>query len=281
MDFTDKIRELRDAPIPIDDWKDRQVGENNGGPYKANYPLVAVEDDGSEDLVDVATHGLVSSDFYMDQFLKGDRYLQPALENGYLRTRAFARMSLSRRLSRADAFLRANGLFLFVASAWRHPAVQRIVTKDYASRYGADQARRMFAPAIEGQAPPPHATGAAFDLEVWSLETGQRLEMYFTANDKHIYNAYAMERLASSGASDPSFNTSLKNRRILYHLLCTKGVLFQDDDELFCNHPGEFWHFGWGDPLSAYLSRQPAARYGAAFPKPSVEQRDHHGTGQV
>lgn len=281
MRFTDTIRDLREEPIPIDDWKDSQVGDNNGGPYKANYPLIAVEDDGSEELVDVAAHGLVSSDFYMDQLLKGDRYLQPALDGGYLWSRAFARASHARLLARADTFLRANGLFLFIASAWRHPAVQRIITADYAASHGADQARRMFAPVIDGQAPPPHGTGAAFDLEIWSLESGCRLEMYYTLAEKHIYNAYAMERLALAHAGDPAFSTSLKNRRILYHSLCTKGVVFQNDDELFCNHPGEFWHFGLGDPLSAYLSRQRAARFGAAFPKSAQGPIDHHGTGQT
>jgi D-alanyl-D-alanine dipeptidase len=281
MNFTDTIRRLREEPIPIDDWKDHQVGENNGGPYKANYPLIPVEDDGREELVDVATHGLVSSDFYMDQLLKGDQYLRPALDSGYLWSRAFARASQARLLARADAFLRANGLFLFIASAWRHPAVQKIITADYAARYGADQARRMFAPVVDGQAPPPHATGAAFDLEIWSLDTGQRLEMYYIWADKHVYNAYAMERLARSSPADPAFSISLQNRRILYHVLCTKGVVFESDHELFCNHPGEFWHFGSGDPLSAFLSQQRAARYGAAFPRSTEGQRDHHGTGQA
>jgi len=269
MNFTSAIDVLRSTPIPIDTWKDIQIGENNGGPYKNNYPKMPVTDDGRDELIDVSSYGLVSSDFYMDQLLNGDRYLEPALADGYLWSRALARRFHTRLLARADAFLRANGLFLFVASAWRHPELQKLITADFATKHGADQARRMFAPAVAGQAPPPHSTGAAFDLEVWSLETGGRLEMYYTEGKRNIYNAYEMEKLAldTRRHSDETFVTSLYNRRILYHVLCTEGIVFKSDSELFSNHPGEFWHFGLGDPLSAYLSREPAARHGAIYPR--------------
>jgi D-alanyl-D-alanine dipeptidase len=127
----------------------------------------------------------------------------------------------------------------------------------------------MFAPVVDGQAPPPHSTGAAFDLEIWSLEIGCRLEMYYTEGGANVYNAYAMEKLALDGTrpGEEAFVTALCNRRILYHVLCTKGIVFESDSELFCNHPGEFWHFGIGDPLSAYLSREPAARFGIIYPR--------------
>lgn len=268
MSFARPIEELRSLPIPIDPWRDDQIGENNGGPYKNNYPKMTVKDDSSGELVDLSAYGLVSSDFYMDQLLRGDSYLRPAFYEGYLWSRALARPFHARLLARADAFLRANGLFLFVASAWRHPYLQELITADFAAKHGADQARRMFAPVLEGQAPPPHSTGAAFDLEIWSLETSSRLEMYYTDDGRNIYNAYAMEKLALDDGrrTDEAFSTSLRNRRILYHVLCTSGVVFSSSADLFCNHPGEFWHFGIGDPLSAYLSREPQARFGAALP---------------
>lgn len=273
MNFTPTIEELRSVPIPIDAWKDEQIGTNNGGPYKANYPLIPVHAESDQDVVDVSALGLVSSDYYLDQFLGGDHYLAPALAGGYLWSRAIARRLHAELLAKADVFLRQNGLFLFIASAWRHPDVQKIISAEFAAKHGADQARRMFAPVNDGHAPPPHATGAAFDLEIWSLETGRRLEMYYKFGDRNVYNAYDLERMAQTGfgSDDGAFVTSLRNRRILYHLLCTKGVVFERETDLFCNHPGEFWHFGNGDPLSAYLSREPAARYGAIFPRPQAQ----------
>ena len=269
MIFTREIDELRSTPIPIDPWKDLQIGENNGGPYKASYPLIRVSASEPDDLIDVSTAGLVSSDYYLDQLLLGDRYLEQALANGYLWSRAMARRFHAQLLAKADRFLRNNGLFLFVASAWRHPDLQKIITSEFAVKHGADQARRMFAPVTEGQAPPPHSTGAAFDLEIWSLDTGRRLEMYYIHEQHHVYNAYTLEKMALEHAEHTdAFITSLRNRRILYHVLCTLGVVFSRNEDLFCNHPGEFWHFGNGDPLSAYLSREPAARYGAIYPPP-------------
>ena len=267
--FTDAIRKLRSIPIPIDTWKNLQVGENNDGPYKQNYPTILVNQNLNESLVDVSMYGLVSSDFYMDQLIKGDHYLKSAFDNRYLWTRALARNTHARRLAEVDNFLRKNGLFLFIASAWRHPDLQSIITADYARKFGDEMARRMFAPAKPDKAPPPHSTGAAFDLEIWSLETGERLEMYYMDGSKNIYNAYLMERMAESGKHthlSDSFFTSLMNRRILFHVMCTKDIVFTNEQDLFCNHPGEFWHFGDGDPLSAYLSREATARYGAIYP---------------
>jgi len=75
MNFTAAIETLRCTPIPIDAWKDAQIGDNNGGPYKSSFPKIQVIDDGSDELIDVSVYGLVSSDYYMDQFLNGDRYL--------------------------------------------------------------------------------------------------------------------------------------------------------------------------------------------------------------
>jgi D-alanyl-D-alanine dipeptidase len=268
MTFTTSIQKLRETPIPVDTWKDSQVGEANDGPYKQNYPNITVDDKTNDALIDVSAYGLVNSDFYLDQLLRGDHYLKSAFDNRYLWSRALARRSHARRLAKVDTYLRQNGLFLFVASAWRHPDLQEIVTKQFAEQFGDEEARRMFAPVAANRAPPPHATGAAFDLEIWSLDSGCRLEMYYRMGDRNIYNAYALERMAVDNAlaRDATFLTSLMNRRILFHVMCTLNVVFTDEADLFCNHPGEFWHFGEGDPLSAYLSRQPNARYGAIYP---------------
>jgi hypothetical protein len=65
---------------------------------------------------------------------------------------------------------------------------------------------------------------------------------------------------------DQSFAEALQNRRILYHVLCTQGIVFDRQEDLFVEHPGEYWHFGDGDPLSAYLRREEFARCGLLEP---------------
>lgn len=271
MIFHTEIEQLRRLPIPVDPWRRDQVGDINDGPYKAQYPLLPVSESQPGVVVDVSSFGLVSSDFYLDQLMSGDDYLAVGLDERLFWTRALMRESHAKRLAKADSFLRARGLFLFVASGWRHPEVQQLVRKNYAVKHGEDAANCMFAPMQTGSSPPPHATGAAADLEVWSLETGKKLEMYYVLNGRQIYSSYRLEKLVVDTPSlleDTQLRESLMNRRILYHVLCSLGVVFNNEADLFCNHPGEFWHFGDGDPLSAYLSRQKAARYGLALPPP-------------
>jgi len=47
------------------------------------------------------------------------------------------------------------------------------------------------------------------------------------------------------------------NRRLLPLLLMEEG---------FAGHPGEWWHFSWGDQLWAALTETPQAHYGLAVP---------------
>jgi len=269
MIFHPEIEQLRNMPIPVDPWKRDQVGDINDGPYKEKYLLTPVSENIFGVVVDVSSYGIVSSDFYLDQLISGDDYLIPGLNKQLFWSRALMREHHAKRLAKVDAFLRARGLFLFVASGWRHPDVQQMVRNNYAATHGEVAANRMFAPTQTKGGPPPHSTGAAADLEIWSLESGKKLEMYLTHNGENIYSTYRLEKLVKDTPSlfeDAQPRESLMNRRILFHVLCTQGVVFNDDTDLFCNHPGEFWHFGDGDPLSAYLSQQPTARYGLAFP---------------
>lgn len=269
MLFHPDIEKLRQRPIPIDPWMNDQVGDVNDGPYKVLYPLMAVAEKTVGELVDISTYGIVSSDFYLDQLMLGDGYLTPGLEGQLFWPRALLRESHAKRLAEVDAYLRGRGLFLFVVSGWRHPDVQKLVHDNYAAKHGEVAASRMFAPMQPGSSPPPHATGAAVDIEIWSLESRKRLEMYCAINGEQIYSAYKLERMIAESPDllkDELVCDSVMNRRILFHVLCSQGVVFNEKKALFCNHPGEFWHFGDGDPLSAYLSRQQAAQYGLALP---------------
>lgn len=251
-----------------------QVGFENEGPYKSEYPKIRVRDN-LEPLVDISNFGLVSSDYYLTEYLSGRKFLQEAIDKGLLRSTAYLRKTHAQRLQKVDAFLRKNDLFLHVQSGWRHPQLQKLVKQQYEKEYGAESANRLFAPVLKDAAPPPHATGAAFDLEIRSLIDGQRQELYWTVNNKNIYGAYELEQLLKSNEalrSNPKVHEIVANRRILFHCLCSKGVVFQDDHDLFTPHPGECWHFGDGDPLSAYLRREGYARYGYINPHDQAGQ---------
>jgi D-alanyl-D-alanine dipeptidase len=267
---TSSIRRLRESPVPIDAWRLTQVGDTNDGPYKKGYQAIDVREEGANPLVDVSRYGLVSAELYLDRILDGDRQFKQAQEDGVLFSRALLREHHARRLVKADSYLRANGLFLYVRSGWRHPRVQRIAMDAFARREGPDAARRLFAEALPNAAPPPHSTGAAFDVELVQLDTGQHLPMCAVINAKEIFGLYRLEQLASADptlfAEGSALGEALRNRRVLFHVLCTVGVVFAQRKDLFAEHPGEFWHFGDGDPLSAYLRRESFARCGLLYP---------------
>lgn len=263
-----KLSDLRSTPLFFDDWMISQVGEENNGPYKGAYPNMPVEEC-KEPLVSVNDFGITGSDFYLGEYLSGKDYLKIAVENKLLHPVAYLRRSHVKRLQRVDKFLRESGLFIHIQSGWRHPLLQEAVIAEHARVSGQASARRMFAPVLEGAAPPPHATGAAFDLELRSLESGKRQEMYCRVDGKQIYGGHRLEILVHRRPrllNNEAIVTALENRRILFHCLCTIGVVFDRTEELFTPHPGECWHFGDGDPLSAFLRREKVARYGLAYP---------------
>lgn len=262
------LNELRKTPIEIDPWMLLQVGFDNDGPYKDEYQRIKVLDS-KEPLVNVSESGIVSSDFYLTEYLSGKKYLEEAVNKGLLKPFAYLRKSHTTRLQKVDNFLRRNGFFLHIQSGWRHPELQEIVIRQYAKEHGKSKARRLFAPVKEESAPPPHATGAAFDLEIRSLDDARRQELYWSHEDKNIYSASELELLVKNNPELLDLlelRNVLENRRVLYHCLCTKGIVFDDEKDLFTPHPGECWHFGDGDPLSAYLRKEKHARYGLINP---------------
>ena len=270
VQFPEFLEDLRQRPIPIDPWRAQQVGPRNDGPYKEGYQGMVVRDAGDEVLVDISTLGLLGGDFYLEKFFAGDDAFWPLVKARKLQARAFLRSTHARRLARVDRLLRRHDLFLFIRSAWRHPEVQALAKARLGETFGTDIAHRMCSSTGSGMAPPPHSTGAAFDLEIRSLASGQSLPMRARVRGAMVFGSYRLEeiyyRLDAAGRG-AELEETLRNRRLLYHLLATPGVVFDTAAEVFVAHPGEFWHFGDGDPLSSYLAREEYARYGVIFPE--------------
>jgi hypothetical protein len=96
-------------------------------------------------------------------------------------------------------------------------------------------------------------------LELWSLQINKPLSFSYPGDLIGFYELEMKNNLS------PIEKTKRDVRRILFHALTTSGICL-DERETFIIHPGEFWHFGSGDPLSAYLARQKFAKYGETKP---------------
>ena len=250
---------IRNIPIDIDPWAYEQVGKRNDGPFKDNYQYLRIEESG-ESVVDCSSFGLSSKDYYYSRFSSNKQMIS----EGLISKKVLLRESHAQRLARADQYYRKRGLLLHIVSGWRHPELQNIVKKEYAQKYGQERADRLFA-SVGRQVPPPHSTGAAFDVELRDINTKQKIDMDVFYENERIISLYWAEELMAYGKLDTKNSQAAMNRRILYHGLCTKGIIFERDDDFFVGHPGEYWHYGDGDVLSAYLKKEPYIRYNAVY----------------
>lgn len=251
-EFDDWAKELMETKPIINQWQLEQVGTKNEGPYRDGYQNMIVEECG-EQLVNCAEYGLVSKDYYINKFYDGlvnqDQTYLPLILERKLFPFAWLRESVVKKLVRADQLLRQHGLFLVVNSGWRHPDTQKQAIDKAATTMGTKDTERLFAKVIS-----PHSTGGAVDVELWSLQDkvlGKSLSFSFAGDEYGFYNYETSNNLNE--------NELIKRRvrRILYHVLTREGLTI---------HPGEFWHFGDGDPLSAYLSQNKFAKFGLIEP---------------
>ncbi|HIK08680.1 MAG TPA: M15 family metallopeptidase [Oscillatoriaceae cyanobacterium M33_DOE_052] len=103
-------------------------------------------------------------------------------------------------------------------------------------------------PSEDPKTPPPHSTGGAIDLTLTDA-TGIPIDMGSPVDEpspRSIPDYFA----ASSHPEAKRYHTS---RELLYQVMHSAG---------FARHPNEWWHFSWGDQMWAWLTNQPAARYG-------------------
>lgn len=176
------------------------------------------------------------------------------------------------RLLRAQELLaeREHGTRLAVFDAWRPVAVQRFMvahaTAQTCRERGLDprgsgpaweavdqEVARFWAPPSEDPAtPPPHSTGAAVDLTLAS-GNGEPLEMG-GAIDAIGPVSHPLHH-AAAAAVDPLGEAARWHQRrvLLAEVMGEAG---------FAQHPGEWWHFSWGDQLWAWRTGQPRAIYG-------------------
>jgi len=95
-------------------------------------------------------------------------------------------------------------------------------------------------PSEDPKTPPPHSTGAAFDLTL-ADENGKEVDMGCPVNEltERASPAYFAQ------SQDPAGKAAHANRIFLHDLLQAEG---------FVRHAGEWWHFSRGDQLAVWTA---------------------------
>jgi len=103
-------------------------------------------------------------------------------------------------------------------------------------------------PSTDPKTPPPHSTGAAVDITLVDA-TGMTVSM-----------GSPIDELSARSQPD-YFANSIAPREQQYHnrRQLLRDVMLKAE---FTRHPGEWWHFSFGDQMWAWLSDRPVAQYG-------------------
>ena len=230
------------------------------------HPIDLESNANKEVAVNILQHGILGENYYFRTDNPPYMHRAPgAIAELYVRT------GVLEKLLRINKRLMQRGFELYVFDAYRPVEVQtyfhdvwvpdwlRRVHPDWGDDAIANEVTKYWAASfaskkeIDPMSPPPHATGAVLDLTLQSRESGELLDMgsAFDVVDPISFADY-FERMGEEGALSVNEVFARTNRRILYHAMSQEG---------FIVHPNEWWHFGFGDQLSAFHSGQPCAIY--------------------
>jgi D-alanyl-D-alanine dipeptidase len=222
------------------------------GDLQRKYSVIAIKENG-EVLVPCEKYGLVSKDYYLNKLIDGDDSFNNQFSDHLLFPFAWVRKSVAGMLQQIDIMLREHGMFLVVNSGWRSPQVQAIAKQGYAKNNSKKLAESRFASTeLDGKTViPPHSTGGAVDLELWSLQVNGPLSFSYPGDTIGIAKLENEPNLSEVDKAKRDI------RRILFNLLV---------EQHFTVNPNEFWHFSLGDQMNAYLSRRDNAVYVSTQP---------------
>ena len=177
----------------------------------------------------------------------------------------FVRKEVKERLLEAQSKL-PGGILIRIWDAWRPFALQEELYDKYSrklieqfclEKYGEEERKRYIRqyisePHKDEIMVPVHTTGGAVDVTL-VREDGTELNMG-TSFDSFSEKAhtYYYEKGEEKEIQ--------KNRRMLYHAMCSSG---------FTNLPSEWWHYDYGDRFWAYYSGN-AVMYEGVFTKERI-----------
>lgn len=229
-----------------------------------------------EPLVSLIDYGIAGQSYYSKPNVTTKDPIPGVDPNTYLRK------SLAEDVKKIDMVVRSDAVTaffgrpvcLYVQDSLRSVTLQQKLYEEYipkiiqaehpeANQDKVEELRShvIAKPSLDPSRPSPHATGAAFDLELrYQNPDG-------TASDE------AVEVGLTNGASDanalpdyyethqPTTEKEIaiqRNRRAFYNLMT--GSAFGAETG-FVNNPTEWWHWGRGDQLSARISNSEPAAY--------------------
>lgn len=197
----------------------------------------------SEPLVDLADYRIICEPAYFNMGLSLDSTI-------------FVRQSVAEKLVNVNARLGENKLKVW--DGYRSREVQLTIyqklwneTKAKQPEWNDDQltiAVNRFVTPLDNPVL-PHMTGGAVDLTLIDAN-GVELDMGTGFDDFTPHAATFSQDIPKQVQ---------QNRTLLLEAMAAEG---------FTNYPEEWWHFGYGDPLSAYLNSEDIAIYGE-IEKPS------------
>ncbi len=230
------------------------------------YPIFLESEENKEKAYDARAYGIAGDNYYYR--VDNPPYFHRA--PGSI-PELYVREGVLRRLQKANSILETIDAELYLFDAYRpvevqnyfhdvwvpqylreqHPKWSEEKIRDETGKYWASGAPSV--DAIDPLSPPPHATGGVCDLTLRSLSTKKLLNMGSDFDEvEEISFADHFEKLEDVRPLSQGEVEAQQNRRILFWVMHEVGMTV---------NPNEWWHFGFGDQLSAKVSGAPTALY--------------------
>lgn len=247
-----------DQPIPA------QAPRMAALPGYRDTPIDRADPAHAEPLVDAAA----ATDLAAESFYAHDRNPPYYAVMPGSTASVWLRRSVAERLAKVDARLGEAGLQLVLFDGWRSRELQAhmhdvwvpaALRQRFPAMSEAEIAERTglywAAPTVDPERPAPHATGAAVDLTLRWRESRQPLWMGCLFDETSALAA--PDHFERQSGEDVAFSheEARRNRRLLYGVMTEAG---------FACHPGEWWHYSFGDQMWARLTGAASAVYGLA-----------------
>ncbi len=234
------------------------------------HPLNIESVENKEGAVNILLHGIAGENYYHHTDNPPYWHVAPgSIPELYVRESVF------KRLQQVNKALHSLGHELFVFDAYRPIEVQTYFHDVWVPKYLRDkhpdwseekvvsEVGNYWAggypdvASIDPYSPPPHATGGVVDLTLRNIRTHEQLFMGSYFDDvSPISFADHFEGEGERRMLTMSEELARANRRLLYHVMSSVG---------FVVNPNEWWHFGYGDQLSAWNSDVPHAVYSVMY----------------
>lgn len=230
------------------------------------HPLNIESEENKESAINILSHEIAGENYYHQTENPPYWHSAPgSIPDLYVREGIF------NRLQQVNAILNSFGYELYVFDAYRPVEVQtyfhdvwvpnylRERNPDWSEEKILSEVGNYWASGypdialINPLSPPPHATGGVVDLTLRNIRTKEHLFMGSYFDDvSPVSFVDHFERAGDARILTMSEELARANRRILYHTMIDVG---------FVVNPNEWWHFGFGDQLSAFNSGAPHAVY--------------------